>query len=196
MGCCSSHASRDKEYLRVILFGLENSGKTSLVHCLKTSTQIDQTLPSISTHGVIGMNVYLNIQTNVNLIIFDCGGCKHQRHIWPHFLNHSDVIVFTIDSHDETCLNDARQALFDLLTDESLIDKPLLIVLTKSDRKIRKTTRQLDQTLQLHSIEVSIELSRHECQLNFVLGSIYSSSSVLVGNIGWFDNDISMVCLF
>ena len=153
--CCSSNASQDNEFLRVIIFGLENSGKTSLVHCLKTSTQIDQTSQSISTHGVIAMNINLNIQTNLNLIIFDCGGCKHQRHIWPHLMNNSDLVLFTIDSHDETCFNDARQALFDLLTDESLANKPLLIVLTKSDQEIRKTIRQLDQTLELYSIEVS-----------------------------------------
>ena len=156
MGCCcySSYTSNENDFLRVIIFGLENSGKTSLVHCLKTSTRIDQASQSISTHGIIGMNIHLDIQTNLNLLIFDCGGCKHQRHIWPHLMNDSDVILFTIDSYDETCFSDAKQALFDLLTDESVVGKPLLIILTKSDQQKKRSIRQLDRILELSLIEV------------------------------------------
>lgn len=156
MGCCcySSYTSNENDFLRVIIFGLENSGKTSLVHCLKTSTRIDQASQSISTHGIIAMNIHLDIQTNLNLLIFDCGGCKHQRHIWPHLMNDSDVILFTIDSYDETCFSDAKQALFDLLTDESVVGKPLLIILTKSDQQKKRSIRQLDRILELSLIEV------------------------------------------
>ncbi|UJR25014.1 hypothetical protein I4U23_006375 [Adineta vaga] len=150
MGCgCCSHALTEKDVLRVTIFGLENSGKTSLVQCLKTSKNLLQTSSYISTHGVIA----INIQMNVNLLVFDCGGCKHQRHIWPHLMNNSDVILFTVDSMDVTCLNDARDALFDLLTDENLIDKPLLIVFTKSDRGNKLHMNQLEQALDLSMIK-------------------------------------------
>jgi len=155
MGCCYSHAPTEKDILRVAIFGLENSGKTSLVHCLKTSNKIIQTSNYISTHGVIAINVHLNIQTNLNLLIFDYGGCKHQRHIWPHLINNSDLILFTIDSHDLICLNDAKQALFDLLMDESLTNKPLLIVFTKSDKQKNINIHQLEQALDLFLIEVN-----------------------------------------
>jgi GTPase SAR1 family protein len=156
MGCCCySHARTEKDILRVAIFGLENSGKTSLVHCLKTSNKIIQTSNYISTHGVIAINVHLNIQTNLNLLIFDYGGCKHQRHIWPHLINNSDLILFTIDSHDLICLNDAKQALFDLLMDESLTNKPLLIVFTKSDKQKNINIHQLEQALDLFLIEVN-----------------------------------------
>ncbi len=156
MGCCCySHALTEKDILRVGIFGLENSGKTSLVHCLKTSNKIIQTSNYISTHGVIGINVHLNIQTNLNLLIFDYGGCKHQRHIWPHLINNCDLILFTVDSHDLVCLNDAKQALFDLLMDESLTNKPLLIVFTKSDQQKHINIHQLEQALDLFLIEVN-----------------------------------------
>jgi small GTP-binding protein len=153
--CCCSYASTEKDILRVAIFGLENSGKTSLVHCLKTSNIITKTSKSISTHGVIAINIHLNIQANINLIIFDCGGCKHQQHIWPHLVNSSDLILFTVDSNDLICLNDAKQALFDLLVDESLTDKPLLIVFTKSDKQKNININQLEQTLDLFMIQVN-----------------------------------------
>ncbi|CAF1020944.1 unnamed protein product [Adineta steineri] len=154
MGCgCCTHALTEKDILRVVVFGLENSGKTSLVQCLKTSNKIFETSKYISTHGVIAVNIYLNIQTKLNLLIFDCGGCKHQRHIWPHLFNDSDVILFTIDSIDLTCLNDAKDALFDLLTDESLLNKPLLIVFTKSDKRKNINVTQLEQILNLSMIQ-------------------------------------------
>jgi small GTP-binding protein len=158
--CCCSHASTENDILRVALFGLENSGKTSLVQCLKTSNKISKTSKYISTHGVIAINVHLNIQTNINLLIFDCGGCKHQRHIWPHLINNSDLILFTVDSIDLTCLNDAKQALFDLLTDESLTDKPLLIVFTKSDKRKHINISQLEQALDLFMIQVNEYLKK------------------------------------
>ncbi|CAF3476559.1 unnamed protein product [Rotaria socialis] len=154
MGCgCYSHASTDKDILRVAVFGLENSGKTSLVQCLRTSNKISKTFKNISTHGVIAVNVHLNMQTNINLLIFDCGGCKHQRHIWPHLLNNADLILFTVDSIDLTYLNDAKQALFDLLTDESIIDKPLFVVFTKSDKRKNININQLEQALDLFMIK-------------------------------------------
>jgi small GTP-binding protein len=156
MGCgCCSHASTENDILRVTVFGLENSGKTSLVQCLKTSNKISKTSKYISTHGVIAVNVHLNIQTNIHLLIFDCGGCKHQRHIWPHLMNNSDLILFTVDSMDSVCLNDAKQALFDLLNDENLTDKPLLIVFTKSDKWKNKNISQLEQALDLFMIQVN-----------------------------------------
>jgi small GTP-binding protein len=153
--CCCSYASTENDILRVAIFGLENSGKTSLVQCLKTSNKISKKSKSISTHGVIAINVHLNIQTNINLLIFDCGGCKHQRHIWPHLINNSDLILFTVDSNDLNCLNDAKQALFDLLMDENLTDKPLLIVFTKSDKRKYINMSQLEQALDLFIIQVN-----------------------------------------
>ena len=164
MGCgCCSHVSTEKDILRVIVFGLENSGKTSLVQCLKTSNRISKSSKYISTHGVIAVNVHLNIQNNINLLIFDCGGCKHQQHIWPHLMNNSDLILFTIDTIDLTCLNDAKQALFDLLMDECLTDKPLLIVFTKSDKQKNININQLEQTLDLFMIQ----MNKYYIQLSF-----------------------------
>lgn len=156
MGCgCYSHVLTEKDILRVTIFGLENSGKTSLIQCLKTSNKLLKTSKYISTHGVIATNIHLNISPNINLLIFDCGGCKHQRHIWPHLMNNSDVILFTIDSHNLICLNDVKEALFDLIMDESLIDKPLLIVFTKSDKQKNININQLEQTLDLSMIRVN-----------------------------------------
>ena len=157
MGCCSySFMSTENDILRVVIFGLENSGKTSVVHCLKTANKISNRLKYMSTHGVISINILLNIQTNLNLLIFDCGGgCKHQRHIWPHLINNSDLVLFTIDSNDLNCLNDAKQALFDLLIDENLNNKPLLIVFTKSDKQKHINISQLELALDLCIIKVN-----------------------------------------
>lgn len=172
MGCgCYSHGSTEKHILRVAIFGLENSGKTSLVQCLKTSNKIIKTMKSIPTHGVIAVNIRLSMQTNINLLVFDCGGCKHQRQIWPHLLNNADVVLFTVDSINFACLNDAKQALFDLLTDDNLNNKPLLIVFTKSDKQQNKNIRQLERDLGLFMIQVNknsknkIKLPKFNCIL-------------------------------
>lgn len=159
MGCCCSssrrHVPTENHELRVALFGLDNSGKTSFVHCLKTLNQITEPRTFVSTHGVIAISIHLNMQTNIDLLLFDCGGCKHQRHIWPHLFNNSDVLLFMVDSHDRTCLSDAKEALFDLLTDENLVDKPLLIVFTKSDKQKIINLLELERELDLLFIKVN-----------------------------------------
>lgn len=153
MGCgCCSHASADDEPLRVTVFGLENSGKTSLVQVLKDSKKLPVTSAYVSTHGVIAVHV----QTRVHLLVFDCGGCKHQRHIWPHLMNDADVVLFAVDSTDLVCLGEAKDALCDLLEDEALTDKPLLMVFTKADRREHPPLRQLEEALDLARIQADI----------------------------------------
>ena len=161
MGCaCCSHTSSEQKTLRVVIFGLENSGKSSLVRCLKTSKSIAEGSRYLSTHGVLAINAQLTSQTTMDLLLFDCGGCKHQRHMWPHLSNDPDLILFVVDRIDSICVTDAKDALFDLLTDESLLEKPLLIVLTKSDQQVNTDTRQLEEQLDLSSIKVSVSSRR------------------------------------
>ena len=157
---CCSNKSTEKHLLRVVVFGLENSGKTSLVNCLKSSRQLLENSSYIATHGVIAMNANPISQNKINLLLFDCGGCKHQRHIWPHLSNDSDLIFFVVDSFDYACLPDVKEALHDLLEDESLISKPLLIVFNKSDQVITMNISDMENALDLSSIEVRILLVR------------------------------------
>lgn len=176
MGCgCFSHASTEKNILRVAVFGLQQSGKTSLIQCLKTSNKTSHTLKYISTHGVIGVNVYLNVQTNINLLLFDCGGCKHQRHIWPHLMNGSDLVLFTIDSNDLTNLNDAKQALFELMTDDNLIDKPLIVVFTKSDKRKTINNKQLDQYFDRSIVQVNKNLRTNNNKRDFICNFFFEN---------------------
>ena len=201
MGCaCCSHASSENDTLRVAIFGLENSGKTSLAQSLKTSKKLSKRSRSVSTHGVLAVNVHITTPTDFHLLVFDCGGCKHQRHIWPHLLNSSDLIVFTVDSMDVTCLHDARDALFDLLDDEGLIDKPLLVVFTKADRQPTLTVSQMEQSLGLSLIQVSHGPNQAptSCSLltTFHSGSLHSQSFLLVDDLSWVDVDAHMVLLF
>ena len=200
MGCaCCSNASSEKDSLRVAIFGLENSGKTSLAQSLKTSKKLSKRSASVSTHGVLAINVRITTPTDFHLLLFDCGGCKHQRHIWPHLLNNADLIVFTVDSIDVTCLHDARDALFDLLDDEGLNDKPLLVVFTKADRQATMTTSQMEQALHLSLIQVNQTANRGStlCSLfnAFHLGSVHSQSFLLVDHFSWMDVDAHMVLL-
>ncbi|CAF0813054.1 unnamed protein product [Didymodactylos carnosus] len=146
-GCCSGNHEEDT--LRIALFGLENSGKTTLIECLKTSKKVKEVKNKISTHGVVAQNLYLQQK---HLLLFDCGGCKHQRHIWPHLLNNSDIIMFTVDSTDQACLQDAKDALFDLLIHESLSGKPLLIICTKTDKPNKLKTVTIENHLNLWMI--------------------------------------------
>jgi GTPase SAR1 family protein len=153
--CCSCLSVHRTNPIRVVIYGLENSGKTSLINGLKnTGNQFNQWLP-ISTHGVVSINVQMDHHEKIHLLVFDCGGCKHQRHIWPHLSNDPDLLIFAVDSTDVHCFKYAKEALFDLLTEESLEEKPVLIAFTKSDQTLPLNIQQLKKKFDLRSITVS-----------------------------------------
>lgn len=194
----SSNKSNDRNLLRIVVFGLENSGKTSMIHCLKTFKAISSRSNYSSTHGVVSMEIHSNIDKRAKFLIFDCGGCKHQRHIWPHLSNNPDLMVFVIDSTDSICWPDAKNALLDLFNDENLSRRPLLIVFSKSDRLNDDAVSKLEKRFQLASFDVNI-CSKTKVLIfleNFALESVDSSDIFLLGQLGWFRFRFRIFSLF
>jgi GTPase SAR1 family protein len=198
MGCaCCSQTSLDTRCLRVVLFGLENSGKTSLAQCLRlSSNNTSKRTQTVSTHGVIAMNLRFTGRTSMNLLLFDCGGCKHQRHMWPHLSNEADLILFVIDSADFVCLRYARDALFDLLADESLSNRPLLIVFNKSDQQTNIDVDRLERQLDLSLINVSPTAIDRILHVHSIEGSADSSALLFIDHTNGRVVSVDMVCLF
>ena len=54
----------------------------------------------MTTIPTIGFNVETINYKNLNLTVWDVGGCDKIRPLWRHYYQNTSVVVFVIDSND------------------------------------------------------------------------------------------------
>ena len=110
----------------ILLLGLDNAGKTSLLHCLKTGefAQFDRTLQANEDYFEIG---------NIKVHAFDLGGHKEVIQLWRDYFLQAEAIVFIIDASDQSRIEEAKNQLHSLIQDDTLKNLKFLILGNKSD---------------------------------------------------------------
>eukprot|EP01038_Epipyxis_sp_PR26KG_P015829 gene15829-21443_t len=112
--------------LEVVLVGLENSGKTTLLHVLSDGTPVETT-------PTIGLNVRMVKKGGVSMKCWDLGGQEKYRSEWGRFTRGCNVIIFVVDANAMHLLPDAKKELHRLLEDKELARTALLVVANKID---------------------------------------------------------------
>ena len=110
----------------IVLVGLDNAGKTTLLNRLKTGKVRSFTptqRPQLEEVTVGGLS----------LKAWDLGGHEPVRAMWDEYLADTDGIVFLVDSCDSERFEEAKYELQRLLAFEDLADTPVLILGTKAD---------------------------------------------------------------
>ena len=78
----------------IVLVGLDNSGKSTLLGVLASDAPITETCPTI------GMHVQVVKKNNVVMKCWDIGGQKQYRSEWGRYAKGCDAIVFVVDVAD------------------------------------------------------------------------------------------------
>mmetsp|Transcript_27763 Transcript_27763/g.43066 ORF Transcript_27763/g.43066 Transcript_27763/m.43066 type:complete len:189 (+) Transcript_27763:129-695(+) len=115
-----------QQEMRILMIGLDNAGKTTILYKLKLG-EVVITIPTI------GFNVESVEYKNISFTVWDVGGQKKIRKLWRHYYLNTQAVIFVVDSNDPNRLEEVREELNHVLSDEELDEAVLLVFANKQD---------------------------------------------------------------
>jgi ADP-ribosylation factor-like protein 1 len=135
-----------KKEIRILILGLDNAGKTTLLYRLKIG-EVVTTIPTI------GFNVESVTYKNLNFNVWDLGGQTSIRPYWRCYYSNTAAVVFVIDSTDVERLATAGEELRAMLGEEELRDAALLVFANKQDQPGAKGAGEISEALRLGELK-------------------------------------------
>eukprot|EP00760_Papus_ankaliazontas_P019156 PhM_4_TR17912/c0_g1_i1/m.10907/K07962/ARL13B, ARL2L1; ADP-ribosylation factor-like protein 13B len=126
----------------ISMFGLDNAGKTSLVHAIGGQ-------PTMDTTPTMGFAPHTFMGGRFELSVYDLGGAARFRGIWRNYYSDIHGIVFVVDAADRERFEEAQEVIAGILADPRAADKPLLIVANKQDQEGAATEEDVLAALKL-----------------------------------------------
>ena len=80
------------------------------------------------------------------------GGQDAIRPLWRHYYENAQALIFVVDSADEERLEEAREELAKLMSEEQLKDAVLLVYANKQDMPEAKSVQDVADALELTSM--------------------------------------------
>ena len=138
-----------KKDANILVVGLDNSGKSSIINNLKAPETRLSTIPS-----TVGFTVEKFTANGLNFNAYDMSGHGRYRNLWEHYYKEVDAIMFVIDSSDRMRLVVAKEELSIMLNHPELKNKnlPILFFSNKIDVKGACSTVEIRNQLELDKI--------------------------------------------
>ncbi|ORX45786.1 P-loop containing nucleoside triphosphate hydrolase protein [Piromyces finnis] len=125
--CCCYNSKESNNDIIFLIIGINDSGKTTLLHRL-LNDKVDQPTP---TWGFTTETIPYKKQ---HITFYDVGGAASIRDIWKNYYAESYGIIFLVDVSDEKSITESKQVLEEVLSDNRLKSKPILILANKVDK--------------------------------------------------------------
>ena len=105
----------EKDSYKVIMFGLDDSGKTTILYKLKSGKKF-ATIPTIS----FNVETFGNNNWAKNIIIWDVGGKENVRNLWEHYCCDVNGLIWVYDISDNDRYEESREELQKVLSNEKV----------------------------------------------------------------------------
>ncbi|TRY75352.1 hypothetical protein TCAL_00589 [Tigriopus californicus] len=138
-------SSPDRE-LRILLLGLDNAGKTTILKQLAS----EETTHITPTQG---FNIKSVQSDGFKLNVWDIGGQRKIRPYWRNYFENTDILIYVIDSADTKRFEETGHELQELLCEDKLNEVPLLIFANKQDLIGAAAASNIAEGLGLHQIK-------------------------------------------
>merc|ERR1711965_656056 len=93
---------RSETEVRILMLGLDNSGKTSILKRL-SEEDITHVMPTQ------GFNIKSLVHEGFKLNVWDIGGQKSIRPYWRNYFDNTDALVYVIDAADHRRIDESNQ---------------------------------------------------------------------------------------
>ncbi|KAK1791537.1 hypothetical protein P4O66_013530 [Electrophorus voltai] len=137
--------SAPDQEVRILLLGLDNGGKTTLLKQL-ASEDISHITPTQ------GFNIKSVQSQGFKLNVWDIGGQRKIRPYWRNYFENTDILIYVIDSADRKRFEETGQELAELLDEEKLSGVPVLVFANKQDLLTAAPASEIAEGLNLHTI--------------------------------------------
>jgi len=139
-----SYLGLSNKSAKIIFLGLDNAGKTTLMHVLK-SAHLKQPTPTF--HPTMEELVIGKIKFNA----YDLGGHEQARRVWRDYFPMVDAIVYIVDCADKDRIAESKIELDNLLSNSDLSKIPILILGNKIDIPRALSEDELRIAMGLHT---------------------------------------------
>ncbi|KAG1044072.1 hypothetical protein G6F46_011183 [Rhizopus delemar] len=135
-----------KTPVKLIIVGLDNAGKTTILYKLLMN-QVVTTTPTI------GSNVEEVEYKNLKFLMWDIGGQESLRSTWKTYYVDTEAVIMVIDSTDLNRLHLAEQELHQMMESDQLQNSSLLIFANKQDVKGALGAAKISEALGLSKLK-------------------------------------------
>eukprot|EP00758_Cryptobia_borreli_P017118 Tbor_TRINITY_DN6162_c0_g4::TRINITY_DN6162_c0_g4_i1::g.22432::m.22432 len=130
---------------KVIIVGLNNAGKTTLVYALQLNKFVE-------TNPTIGGTPEEITYKNMKFLAWDLGGQEQLRESWSLYYQSTDAVIFVVDSSEPQRFPIARKELHKILAAEELVDACILVFANKQDIPSSMSTAEVATALELGAV--------------------------------------------
>ncbi|KAI9314044.1 ADP-ribosylation factor family-domain-containing protein [Dichotomocladium elegans] len=126
------YITRKEEYY-VLIIGLENAGKTTLLERIKS---IFLGVPGLAPERIaptVGLNIGRVDIKSSRINFWDLGGQRDLRSLWERYYPECHGIVFVVDSTEHKRLDECRETFEKIITNDRVEGVPILMLANKQD---------------------------------------------------------------